>query len=121
MRLRTRYKPPQGTHLTPADAAMKGSGRSKPELITEVELESLGLGSSARIATMGWEAAFIRWVEAYPERLNLNAAVGLIAKAKGTSWLKVRVTDKERARALVDALRRERGLKPTVKTNRKSR
>ncbi len=70
---------------------------------------------------MGWEEAFIRWVEAYPKQLNLNAAVGLIAKAEGLSWLKVHAADKERARLLVDALRRERGLKPTVKTRRKSR
>jgi hypothetical protein len=100
---------------------MVNSGRPKTELITEVELESLGLGSSTRIAKMGWEEAFLRWVEAYPERLNLNAAVGLIAKAEGTSWLKVRASEKERARVFIDALRRERGLKPTVKTRRKSR
>src|SRR5262245_18233548 len=100
---------------------MATSGKPKAELITEVELESLGLGSSARIARMGWEEAFIRWVEAYPERLNLNAAVGVIAKAEGISWLKVRAADKERARFLVDALRKERGLKPTMKPRRKSR
>jgi len=104
---------------TGAPFQMTKSRKRSSELITEVELESLGLGSAVRIAAIGWEEAFLRWIEAYPERLNLNAAVGLIAKTEGISWLRVRAADKEHARVLVDALRRERGLKPTVKTRRK--
>jgi hypothetical protein len=92
---------------------------AKPPLITEVELESIGLGTRAKVVAVGWEEAFLRWVEAYPERLNLNAAVGLIAKESGVHWLQVPPSDKERARALIDSLRRERGQKPTARPRRK--
>lgn len=100
---------------------MKSPRRNaSPSLITEAELESIGLGSAERVAAIGWEEAFLRWVEAYPERLNLNAAVGVIAKAEGISWLRVRASEKERARVLVNALRRERGLKPAKVRQRRS-
>jgi hypothetical protein len=41
--------------------------------------------------------------------------LALIAAMDGVPWLEVDPKDKERARALVDALRRERGRGPTTR------
>jgi hypothetical protein len=94
-------------------------GSPIPGPITSGELASIGLETVEAVAALGWEEAFVRWVEAYPERLNVNAAVGLVAVVRGVSWLHVTPNDKARARSLVDALRRERGLPPSAPSRRK--
>lgn len=79
--------------------------------ITAPELVTIGIETVERLAALGWQEAFVQWVEAYPERLNVNAAVGLAAAELGVSWLKLPAAEKARARALVDAIRAEWGLK----------
>lgn len=76
--------------------------------ITGAELATLGLEAPEKIRALGWEEVFFRWIEAYPERLNVNAAYGLIAVVEGVDWRQITQAEKERARALVAALRRER-------------
>jgi hypothetical protein len=95
--------------------------RPRPILgpITSAELHSIGIESVESLIAMGWEEAFLRWIEAYPERLNLNAAVGLIAAIEGIPWLEVHPNDKARARVFIDGLRRERGQKPTSTKRRR--
>jgi hypothetical protein len=38
---------------------------------------------------LGWEAVCRKWVEHYPERLNVNAFIGVIATLEGISWTKI--------------------------------
>jgi hypothetical protein len=82
--------------------------------LTASELATIGIDTVERLVAMGWEEAFDRWVEAYPERLNVNAAVGLLAAENGVSWLKLNGSDKARARAKVDRIRAEWGLEPRL-------
>jgi hypothetical protein len=99
--------------------ARAARGHAIVGLITSGELASIGLGVVEAITAMGWEEAFVRWVEAYPERLNVNAAVGLIAAVRRVPWLDVDDADKAHARSLVDALRRERGMPPRAPGRRR--
>lgn len=87
------------------------SGGHPPGLgpITGAELSSLGLDGAEVIAALGWEEVFLRWIEAYPGRLNLNAAYGLIAAVEGVDWRQISPAERQRARALVASLRRGRG------------
>jgi hypothetical protein len=78
--------------------------------LTAAELESLGVSTIESLQALGWEEAFLRWVEAYPERLNVNAAVGLVAAELDVSWRTLSEKDKERARALVRRVRGEWGM-----------
>lgn len=70
--------------------------------LTASELESLGVNTLEQVIDQGWEEIFLKWIEAYPERLNLNAAVGLIAIVEGVHWQKVSVREKERARTMIE-------------------
>lgn len=76
--------------------------------ITSAELRSLGLDSAETIRNLGWEEVFLRWIEAYPARLNLNAAAGLIGVVEGVPWQQISPSEKQRARALIASLRRAR-------------
>jgi hypothetical protein len=76
--------------------------------ITAAELSSLGIASVEKVREMGWREVFLIWIEAYPERLNVNAAVGLAAAEEGISWQKLSPSSKERVRTLVSNLRRAR-------------
>ena len=81
--------------------------------ITSAELVSLGIDTVEKVCEMGWPEAFLMWIEAYPERLNVNAAVGLAAAVQGVPWHRLSPSEKERARTLVASLRRaRRGLIP---------
>jgi hypothetical protein len=68
-------------------------------------LRAVGIDSDATIRRLGWEEAYLRWVDRFPSRINVNAAVGMLAAEQGISWLHVSPADKERARALVKRLR----------------
>jgi hypothetical protein len=70
------------------------------------ELRRVGSTRVEQVIELGWEEAFLCWVEAFPNRINLNAAVGMIAAAEGVHWLKVSPSEKERARRLVSKLRK---------------
>ncbi|MFN7925500.1 MAG: TfoX/Sxy family DNA transformation protein [Bryobacteraceae bacterium] len=69
------------------------------------ELRAVGIDSVDRIRELGWEEAFLRWVEAFPSRINVNAAVGMIAAEKGVPWQAIAGTEKEVARKMVARLR----------------
>ena len=78
--------------------------------LTGAEIASLGIDTVERLVALGWEEVFVRWIEAHPERLNVNAAVGLVAAELGVSWLKLPAKEKALARAKVEAVRREWGV-----------
>jgi hypothetical protein len=77
--------------------------------ITAAELVSIGIDTVEKVREMGWPEAFLLWIEAYPERLNVNAAVGLAAAEEGVSWKSLSPSEQERARTVVTNLRRARG------------
>lgn len=73
------------------------------------ELDAAGIRTVEDIRRMGWEEAFLRWVELFPSRLNVNAATGMLAAEQGVHWLKVDPADKGRVRALVRRIRMQSG------------
>jgi len=73
--------------------------------VTGAELASIGLDTPAQVRAVGWEEAFERWVEAFPHRLNVNAAVGMVSIVDDVSWLKLPARRKAAARRLVESLR----------------
>ncbi|HEX7927401.1 MAG TPA: hypothetical protein VF678_07410 [bacterium] len=89
--------PAQRKHKPPKDITMGP--------VTAAELAAIGLSSPAKIRALGWEAAFERWVERYPNRLNVNAAVGIVSVVDNVSWLKLPAARKAEARRVVEALR----------------
>lgn len=70
------------------------------------ELEAIGLDSVEKIRAIGWKEAYLRWVERFPARINLNAALGMVAADRGVHWLKVAPEDRVAAKRLVFLLRR---------------
>jgi hypothetical protein len=71
------------------------------------ELRAAGIDSAERIRELGWEEAYLRWVERFPSRVNVNAAVAMVAAEHDIHWLSVSLEQKERARRLVQRLRGE--------------
>lgn len=82
--------------------------RSRPPLgpTCGPELASLGIDTVEDLRELGWEEACIRWCEAFPLRLNLNAFYGIVAAIEGVDWRDLDVGWKTRIRALRDRLAR---------------
>lgn len=62
------------------------------------ELASIGFTTVEDLREAGWEEVCVRWVEAFPLRLNVNAFYGVIAAVEGVDWRDL--DDGWRARAL---------------------
>lgn len=88
--------------------------------VTLPEIESLGFHNLRDLRKMGWEDVCRKWVENYPERLNVNAFIGIIATLEGIPWTKITPSQRSSARSLVNHLRREIH-KPPVKGPRPKR
>ena len=78
--------------------------------VTLREFKKMGLTTFGHLEDLGWEAVCRNWVEHFPERLNVNAFVGVIATLEGIPWTQASASDRAKARGLVDLLRREYGL-----------
>ena len=74
--------------------------------ITEAELGSIGLNSIEQIQALGWEEVCIRYCEAYPERLNLNAFTAIIGAIVDQDWRRIDPDLKSQARVLLRHLKR---------------
>jgi len=74
--------------------------------VSAAEFRTLGIFSLEQIREMGWQEAFALWVEAYPERLNLNAAAALIGAVEDVDWRKIPPNEKAAARRLLASLPR---------------
>lgn len=74
------------------------------------ELHAVGIQSDEQIRELGWEECLLRWVELFPTRMNVNAALGLIAAEQGVDWRNVSELDRGRARSLVARLRQRSAL-----------
>lgn len=75
--------------------------------LTGAELRAVRVATLEDLQDLGWEEAFLRVVEMFPERLNLNMAAALIGAELGVDWRKIPVPAKDRARRLVERLRPE--------------
>lgn len=69
------------------------------------ELIEVGLDSLEAIREVGWREAWLRWAERFPARVNVNAAVGMLAAEKGVPWLSIHGEEKEEVRRMVEKLR----------------
>lgn len=69
------------------------------------ELRSVGIESLEQLIDIGWEEAFEKWVIAYPERVNLNAATALIGAVENCDWREVPASLKSEAKVLVRSYR----------------
>ena len=87
--------------------------------VTLKEFQAMGLTRFGQLEDLGWETVCRKWVEDFPERLNVNAFIGVIATLEGISWTKVTSSDRAKAKNLAAALRREYGL-PPAKAGRKN-
>ena len=72
----------------------------------------MGLNTYGQLEDLGWEGVCRRWVEEYPERLNVNAFIGIIATLEGIAWTQISPSDRAKARLLVNQLRQDYGLLP---------
>lgn len=88
--------------------------------VTLFELESMGIVTFDQLETLGFEETARRWIEHYPQRLNVNAFVAILATLEGISWTQVNENQKMRARNLVNLLRAELHL-PPVQTKKKKK
>lgn len=88
--------------------------------VTLPEFKAMGLTKYGQLEDLGWEAVCRKWVENFPERLNVNAFIGVIATLEGISWTKVSASDKAKARGLVNQLRQEYGMPDTKRKTRRS-
>lgn len=88
--------------------------------VTLSEFESMGIKTFGQLEAIGWENVCRKWVEYYPERLNVNAFIGIIATLEGISWTKITLSDKAKARNLVNELRQEYGMPPTKTPKKKN-
>lgn len=82
--------------------------------VTLPELESLGFKTLSDLRKKGWEEVCRKWAEYFPERLNVNAFIGVIATLEGIPWTKISSSQRDQARNLVNELRKEFHL-PMVK------
>lgn len=80
--------------------------------VTLPEFAALGLTTVDQLERLGAEAVCRRWVERFPERLNVNAFVGVVATLEGVPWTRVSPGGKALARRIVDDLRGDFGAVP---------
>lgn len=75
--------------------------------VTLKEFHAMGLTTFGQLEKLGWEKVCRRWVKYFPERLNVNAFIGVIATLEGITWTKVTPSDKALARNLIREIKAE--------------
>ncbi len=75
--------------------------------VTLPELESVGFKTLGDLRALGWQEVCRKWVEMYPERLNANAFIGIIAVLEGIVWTKISAAQRAQAKALVKKIKSE--------------
>lgn len=73
--------------------------------VTLPELASVGITSVDQLERLGAEEVCRRWIERYPDRLNVNAIVGVVATLEGVPWTRVSPAGRAQARAIANELR----------------
>jgi hypothetical protein len=77
--------------------------------VTLPEYAVLGLTTVDQLERLGAEEVCRRYVERFPERLNVNAVVGVVATLEGVPWTRVSPGGKALARRIIAELRAEFG------------
>ena len=72
--------------------------------------ESLGFRTLADLRRLGFAEVCRKWAEYYPERLNANAFVGVIATLEGLVWTRVSALHRQQAKMLVQEIKEEFGV-----------
>ncbi len=80
--------------------------------VTLPEFEAIGITTVDQIERLGAEETCRRYVERYPERLNVNALLGVVATLEGVPWTRISPGGKALARRIADTLRAEFGAVP---------
>lgn len=80
--------------------------------VTAAELASLGVMTLEDLESLGAEDTLRRWTARFPNRLNVNAALGLVVTLDGGVWTTATGAQRASARRLVDRLRAELGMSP---------
>jgi hypothetical protein len=78
--------------------------------VTLREFHAMGIEYLDQLEALGFEEVCRRWVEAYPQRLNANAFLGIVCTLEGTVWTQASSSQRAAAHALVAELRREYGM-----------
>lgn len=78
--------------------------------VTLPEIESLGFRTLGDLREAGWEDVCRRWAESFPERLNVNAFIGIIATLDGIVWTRISPSQRTLARNLVRKMKIELGI-----------
>lgn len=75
--------------------------------VTLAEFEAMDIDSLEQILELGFEDCCRKWVESFPDRLNVNAFVGIITAIDGVSWVKATRRHKKKAFDLAKQMRAE--------------
>lgn len=73
---------------------------------TEAELNSIGIRTLRDLKSLGWEEVCLRYVFAFPKRLNLTLVCAIIGAISDEDWRRVPPEVKARAKEFVEALRK---------------
>lgn len=77
--------------------------------VTLPEMESLGFQFVEDLQRVGFEEVCRKWVEYFPERLNANAFLCVIATIGEMTWTKATPSMRAEARSFAKMLRKELG------------
>ena len=80
--------------------------------VTLPEFTAIGITTVDQIERLGAEETCRRYVERYPERLNVAAFLGVVATLEGVPWTKISPGGRALARRIADTLRAEFGGAP---------
>lgn len=75
--------------------------------VSSAELRSIGIDSVEALEDLGWEEAYERWVQAFPDRIHTMAARALFGAAQGVSCLTLSEAQKKRVASAVRRLKAE--------------
>ena len=73
--------------------------------VTAAELMEIGIATCEDLRALGWEEAYLRWVQAYPKRLHLTAARALAGALVDEDWRRLPTVLDAEVRAVVRMLR----------------
>ncbi len=88
--------------------------------VTLAEFEAMGILTMEQIAALGDEGTARLWVQHFPQRLNVNAFIGIVTALAGVVWTQATDEHRARARELANLLRAETGKGPVLRPKRKA-
>jgi len=74
--------------------------------VTGAELRTIGIDTLEQLQSIGWEDAYLRLLERYPDRLHLMMCYALIGAVHEVDFRRIPAGEKALAKALNRELRR---------------